>query len=109
MDLRQDFWGYYGYLPQVGFATLPKSPYNETHSDDPSNISLYNQALATVDTSKRYELAHELQRIDYDQGGYIIPFFPPLIDGHTSHVHGIAPAKVGRPLFNYDFKSMWLT
>lgn len=105
----QDFWGYYGYLPQVGFATLPASPYNETHWDDPHYIDLYNQALATVDGAKRSEIAHEMQRIDYESGGYIIPYFPPLIDGHTTKVHGVAPAKVGRPLFNYDFKILWLS
>ncbi|MHB1884219.1 MAG: ABC transporter substrate-binding protein [Acidimicrobiales bacterium] len=105
----QDFWGYYGYLPQVGFATLPASPYNETHWGNPHYINLYNQALATVDSSKRSEIAHEMQRIDYDAGGYIIPYFPPLIDGHAKKVQGLAPAKVGRPLFNYDFKSLWLS
>lgn len=105
----QDFWGYYGNLPQVGFATLPASPYNETHWDDPRYIALYTEALATVDDAKRTEIAHELQRIDYESGGYIIPYFPPLIDGHTTQVQGLAPAKVGRPLFNYDFKILWLT
>jgi peptide/nickel transport system substrate-binding protein len=104
----QDFWGYYGYLPQVGFATLPKSPYNETHWDDPHYIALYNQALATVDNARRTAIAHEMQRIDHESGGYIIPYFPPLIDGHAARVHGIAPARVGRPLFNYDFKILWL-
>ncbi len=104
----QDFWGYYGYLPQIGFATLPKSPYNETHWDDHRYIALYERALATVDDTKRYAIAHELQRIDYDSGGYIIPFFPPLIDGHGKRVHGVAPARTGRPLFNYDFKILWL-
>ncbi|MGH9303091.1 MAG: ABC transporter substrate-binding protein [Acidimicrobiales bacterium] len=104
----QDFWGYYGYLPQVGFATLPKSPYNETHWGDPHYIALYEKALATVDDSKRYEVAHELQKIDYDSGGYIIPYFPPLIDGHRTRVHGVAPARTGRPLFNYDFKILWV-
>ncbi len=105
----QDFWGYYGYLPQVGFATLPASPYNETHWDDPHYIHLYDEALATVDSAKRTEIAHEMQTIDYDSGGYIIPFFPPLIDGHTTKVQGVHPARVGRPLFNYDFKNFWFS
>ena len=61
------------------------------------------------ETSERAEVAHEMQKIDYDSGGYIIPCFPPFIDGHTTRVKGIAPARVGRPLFNYDFKEMWLT
>jgi predicted dehydrogenase len=45
-----------------------------------------------------------MQQIDYDQGGYIIPVFPPVIDGVASTVHGVEPTKTGAPLNNYNWR-----
>jgi peptide/nickel transport system substrate-binding protein len=105
----QDYWYYNFYLPQVSLATLPTSPFNECHFDNPAYIKLYQQAIATIDTAKRQELAHEMQLIDYTDGGYIIPFFPPVIDGYGSNVNGLIPSKGGLSLNAYDFKQLWLS
>jgi peptide/nickel transport system substrate-binding protein len=104
----QDYWYYSYYLPQVASSTLPTSIYNETHFNDSEYNSLYAQALATVDTAKRYELEHEMQMIDYTRGGYIIPFFPPVIDGYAPNVQGLVPSKAGISLDGYKFKELWL-
>ncbi len=103
----QDYWYYALYLPQVSDATLPTSPFNECHFDDPRYNQLYAEALRTVDRQKRTDIVHEMQLIDYDQGGYIIPYFPPVIDGYASDVHGLRPSKVGVSLGNYDFSRVW--
>jgi peptide/nickel transport system substrate-binding protein len=104
----QDYWYYSKYLPQVAQATLPVSPFNETHWDDPAYNKLYAQAIATVDPVARTAIAHEMQQIDYSIGGYIIPYFPPTIDGYAKNVHGVAPTKAGLSLGAYNFKAMWL-
>jgi len=103
----QDYWYYAFYLPQVSDATLPSSPFNECHFDNARYNALYQEALRTVDRSKRTDIVHEMQLIDYDQGGYIIPYFPPVIDGYAASVHGLAPSKVGVSLGNYDFSEVW--
>ena len=105
----QDYWVYTPYLVQVGQATLPSSPFNETHFDNSSYNALYKQALATVDSARRTELIHEMQQIDYNQGAYIIPYFAPVIDGYSAKVGGVATSKTGLPLGNFGFKQMWLT
>ena len=105
----QDYWSYAPYLVQVGNATLPTSPYNECHFDDPHYNALYAEAIRTVDDAKRTQIIHEMQEIDYTTGGYIIPYFVPIIDGYTSHVHGLVPSKVGIPLANFGFAQIWLT
>jgi peptide/nickel transport system substrate-binding protein len=105
----QDYWYFNFYLPQVSLATLPTSPFNECHFDNPAYIKLYQEAIATIDTAKRQELAHEMQLIDYTDGGYIIPFFPPVIDGYGSGVNGLVPSKAGLSLNAYDFKQLWLS
>jgi peptide/nickel transport system substrate-binding protein len=107
--LAQDYWYYNLYLPQVALATLSASPFNETHFRNPAYDALYRQAIATVDASKRTELAREMQRMDYDDGGYIIPFFPPVIDGYGTNVHGLIPSKGGLSLNGYNFSRVWLS
>ncbi len=104
----QDYWYYSKYLPQVAQATLPTSPFNETHWDDPTYNKLYNQAVATVDATARTAIAHEMQQIDHTIGGYIIPYFPPTIDGYAKSVKGVVPTKSGLSLGSYNFKAMWL-
>lgn len=104
----QDYWYYNFYLPQVALATLPTAPFNETHFNDPTYNRLYAEAVATVDPLKRRELAYEMQRIDYTQGGYIIPVFPPVIDGYSKRVHGLVKSKTGLSLNSYQFGDLWL-
>jgi peptide/nickel transport system substrate-binding protein len=105
----QDYWWYTYYLPQAAECIIPGAPYNETHWNDPRTNSLYADALKTVDVAKRTEIVHELQKIDYDEGGYIIPYFPPVIDGYAPNVNGLVPSKVGSPLNEYAFKNLWLS
>ena len=73
-----DFWGTRAYLNQVQQGSLPNSPYNETHwppkSGTGSNFgSLYNQAVATTNQATRIGIEQEMQQIEYNAGGYIIP------------------------------------
>jgi peptide/nickel transport system substrate-binding protein len=105
----QDYWYYSPYFPQVNQATLPGAPFNETHFADPKYISLYDQAQATLDVNMRTEIAHEMQMIDYNQGGYIIPFFPAVIDGYAPNVNGILQSKTGSSFNNWDFEHVWLS
>jgi peptide/nickel transport system substrate-binding protein len=108
-QFAQDYWFYNFYLPQVSLATLPTAPFNETHWNNARYNSLYAQAIATTDTSLSTELAHEMQQIEYNEGGYIIPFFPPVIDGFGTNVGGLVPSKIGLSLNAYDFKGVWLS
>jgi peptide/nickel transport system substrate-binding protein len=105
----QDFWYYVPYFAQASQATLPTAPFNETHFANPRYVKLYEQALATLDDTKRTEIAHEMQMIDYNEGGYIIPFFPPVIDGYSPSVHGIVPSKTGGSFNNWDFAHLWVS
>ena len=109
-----DFWGTRSYLPQVQQGSLPTSPYNETHwppkSGPGSNfLSLYNQALAATSTATQIALEHEMQTLEYNYGGYIIPFFGDLIDGYSSKVQGLQPSKgtLNLDSFGHGFRTIW--
>jgi peptide/nickel transport system substrate-binding protein len=109
-----DFWGTRAYLNQVQQGSLPSSPFNETHwppkSGTGSNFeSLYNQALAETDVAKRIQIQHEMQQIEYNIGGYIIPFFGGLIDGYATKVKGLVPSKgtLNLDSFGHGYRTIW--
>jgi peptide/nickel transport system substrate-binding protein len=111
-----DFWGTRGYLNQVQQGSLPNSPYNETHwppkSGTGSNFeSLYSQALAETDATKRIAVEHEMQKLEYDIGGYIIPFFGGLIDAYGAKVKGLKPSKgtLNLDSFGHGFRTIWFS
>jgi peptide/nickel transport system substrate-binding protein len=104
----QDWWFFNFYLPEAALATIRTAPYNECHFANAQYNSLYANALAQTDLAKRTEIVHEMQTIEYNEGGYIIPYFPALIDGRRTEVNGLVPCKTGIALANYGFKNVWL-
>jgi peptide/nickel transport system substrate-binding protein len=105
----QDFWNYSPYLAQVAQSLLPTSPFNETHWSDPNYISLYKQANATSDAATRRDIEHQMQQIDFNHGGYIIPCFIDSLDAYSSKLTGYQAAKVGQPLSLFDFEHFGFT
>jgi peptide/nickel transport system substrate-binding protein len=109
-----DFWGTRAYLNQVQQGSLPNAPYNETHwppkSGTGSNFeSLYSQALAATDPAKRIQIEQEMQQIEYNIGGYIIPFFGGLIDAYAASVKGLKPSKgtLNLDSFGHGYRTIW--
>ena len=105
----QDYWSYSPYLSQVVQATLPASPYNETHWNDDRYNKLYNQAQATVDQAKRTEIIHAMQKLDFEEGGYIIPSYNQTVDLVRQNVQGVVPTSVGLTVLgNGAISGVWL-
>jgi peptide/nickel transport system substrate-binding protein len=105
----QDWWSYAPYFIQVAAGSYKTAPYNECHFDNPTYNTLYETALRTTNSEKKREIAYEMQQLEYDSGGYIIPFFFPTLDAYRANVKGVSGAKTGESLGNYDFQSMWLS
>ena len=104
----QDYWGFNPYLTQVQLSLSAKAAVNETHWADPTFNALFEKAQATVDPSAQTELIHQMQKIEHDSGGYIIPYFPPVIDAASTKIHGVVESKTGFPFNSYDFKHLWI-
>ena len=105
----QDFWDAPPYLPLAAEATIPGAPFNETHFNNPVYNRLYSQALSQVTEQSRRPLIQQMMKIDYNSGGFIIPYFDPIIDAVAPHVQGVVPTRYGLPLNGLDFKSIWLS
>jgi hypothetical protein len=52
----------------------------------------------------RKEIIYEMQRIDFTEGGYIIPCFVDSLDAYASNLTGWQKGKVGEPLGNFPFE-----
>jgi peptide/nickel transport system substrate-binding protein len=105
-----DDWSAYNYLLQVLMAMLPTSPFNESHWNDPKYTSLAQEALATTDNpGKLQDIVHEMQTIEWNEGGYIVPYYPWIVDGLQPKVHGVLPTRTGFPLNSFAFDSIWLS
>jgi peptide/nickel transport system substrate-binding protein len=102
----QDFWATRTYLSQVAQGDLPNSPFNETHWTLPEFGKLIAQARAELDDTKRAQILHDAQKMQYDQGGYIIQYFSNIIDAYSAKIGGFAEAKCGFPFGNYWLKNV---
>jgi peptide/nickel transport system substrate-binding protein len=96
-----DYWGTRNYLNQVAAGSLSVAPYNETHWNNPQFVKLYTQALKTANVKKRCAIVHEMQKIEYQTGGYIVWGFYNLVDAYSPKVVGLRPAKGTLPLGSY--------
>jgi peptide/nickel transport system substrate-binding protein len=109
----QDWWSGYPYLRQAGYSMVPGAPWDETHWSTSTYgaryLSLYKEALSTVDHAKQTDLIHELMMMDWNTGGYIIPAFNPVIVGQSPSLAGVVAQKSGDPWIEYRFRTMWLT
>jgi peptide/nickel transport system substrate-binding protein len=109
VPFSMDWWAYQPYLVTAGQATVKGAPYNITAFHNSAYDKLYAEATSTTDEKKRDELTSEMVTIDYEEGGYIIPYNFPIIDAWASNVHGIKPSVLGQALSNFQFQNFWMT
>jgi hypothetical protein len=50
-----------------------------------------------------------MQQLEYDQGGYIIPFFNNLVDAYSTKVSGFVPSKgtLNLTSFGHGYRTIW--
>jgi peptide/nickel transport system substrate-binding protein len=102
-----DYWTYtYPYLQQAVLADGPNGTYNETHFADPQFGKLFNQAVRTVNDGKRCQIIHEMQKIQWERGGYIISYYPDNIDAYSAKLAGMVPYKTGVSLGGWNLKDV---
>lgn len=102
----QDYWYTRSYIPQAFQADWRKAPYNETHFNDPEFDRLVEEARRTVDETKRCELLHEAQTIQWTRGGYIVWGFRNVVDAYSAKLEGFEPDRSGAALTTYRLRQV---
>ena len=103
-------WGYRSFLTQwvQSFSSYNKQ---ETQWSDGSRqraSKLVNAAAATSDVARQKQYAGDAQRLLWDDGGYLIPYFNQPVDASTTKVQGITP-HVFPFLSWYRMWNFWLS
>ncbi len=93
------FWSPRDYLAQVaagaGYGETNIDKTNKTYND------LFVQASGEPDLAKRTALIKQMQKIDYEEGGFIIPAFNAFADGYVTKLKGVVKGRTSS--LNMDF------
>lgn len=88
-------------------AVVTGAPYNETAWTRPDFDAKVAAARGELDKAKRTAAYAEIQKILYDEGGYIIWGDAPFNDALALNVKGVRPISA-QALGNYQFRDWWL-
>jgi peptide/nickel transport system substrate-binding protein len=102
----QSIWTAYPLDQFFTDALVADAPFNETHWNDAAWNKLFNEARGDTNAASREQKYFSLQKTLYDEGGYLIWGFEPLIDGVATNVHP-APQNPAGFLGNYEFRDYW--
>ena len=105
----QDAWSNFPLVPVMSLTILPGAGDNETSWYDDRTNKLMVEARAALDKTKRRELTHAIQKILYDEGGYIVPVLHDDVIAHSNKVVGFPVAGTGNTAFNLQYRTLWLS
>jgi peptide/nickel transport system substrate-binding protein len=101
-----DWWTTNSFLVTCAYSCVPDAVFNDTHWDDPQFTKLYYEVLATQDPELKQEIANEMQKQLWNEGGELIPGLPNGIDAFSKKVTGFVPDRSGIALSGYRFKQV---
>jgi peptide/nickel transport system substrate-binding protein len=105
-----DWWGVRGYLMQAMTSQMPGAPWNTTHWKDDKWLALFREANGTLDETKRNELVGEMNKIDYEDGGFLIYTFKNQLDAYSDKLAGWTKNDVmGVPFGRWRLHDVYLT
>ena len=104
----QDYWQGFNYLLTASQGFITGAPFAVTHQSDPEYDALYEKAATSVDPAVHKECVAAMQKIDYDRGSLIIPYFFPVVDATAPNVKGVLPGPAGIALNGYAFRDFWM-
>jgi peptide/nickel transport system substrate-binding protein len=108
LDFAQSFWTYSSIPLWYEQALLSDAVWNETHWRHPETDRLIREAQGAPDEATATELWHQIQEIQYEEGGYIVWAYQSLVDGAAQNVQGIVPSSFFN-LGGWNYRDVYLT
>jgi len=107
LDFGQDFWAAGSVGAWYDLAVQSKAVWNETHWRSKS----YNAMIAKAHVSPNDAVAkkrwHDVQKVQYDHGGYLIWTNVNIVDAASKKVKGVVPSSF-TSLGGWNYKAFWL-
>ncbi|OJX65209.1 MAG: hypothetical protein BGO95_07115 [Micrococcales bacterium 73-13] len=75
---------------------------NTSHWADPEYAEIAAKLYATADPDEQCEYITELQRIEYERGGDVIPVYPQAITVHSEKVKGLQQDLYNRSSYRFN-------
>jgi peptide/nickel transport system substrate-binding protein len=107
--LSLSFWGQLSIFDQAAFTIVNNAPYNATKWQNDAYNTLYEKAVRTVDTAARIDLVHQMQKIEYDEGPYVVAAFLNNISGYSGKLTGYQPYPNSDGASGYNFYEVGFT
>ncbi|MDX6533133.1 MAG: peptide/nickel transport system substrate-binding protein [Gaiellales bacterium] len=107
LDFAQSYWTTGSLSAWYEQALASDAVWNETHWRDTSYDSLIRQAQGAINEDEATDLWHQVQQIQYDNGGYIGWANQNIVDAASNNVGGIVP----NPFFNlgaWNYRDVYL-
>jgi peptide/nickel transport system substrate-binding protein len=107
VNFGQSFWNSASLSAWYEQSVVSEAVWNETHWRRPEFDKLVRQAQGELDETKAAETWSEVQKVLYDEGGYLIWTYVNLVDAAAPNVQGIVPSG----FFNlgaFDYRNYWL-
>jgi peptide/nickel transport system substrate-binding protein len=107
LNFAQSFWTFSSIPLWYEQALLSDAVWNETHWRDKEFDAMIREAQAATDEDTAERLWHEIQEIQYEQGGYIVWANQNIVDGAATNVRGVEPSGFFN-LGGWNYRDVWL-
>jgi peptide/nickel transport system substrate-binding protein len=107
LDFGQSYWTYASLSIWYEQALLSDAIWNETHWRDPSYDELIHSAEAAATEDEAVKLWKQVQKIQYDEGGYIVWANLEILDAYANYVKGVVPSAWFN-LGGWNYRDVWL-
>jgi peptide/nickel transport system substrate-binding protein len=107
LKFGQDFWAAGSLGAWYELAVLSSAVWNETHWRDKSYDKLIRKAQGAPTPTAASKLWRQVQKVQYDKGGYIIWGNVNIVDAAANYVKGIVPSSF-TGLGGWNYRSFWL-
>jgi peptide/nickel transport system substrate-binding protein len=107
LDFGQSFWTYTSLNIWYEQSLLSDAIWNETHWRDKEYDKLIREAQGATDEQTALDLWHQVQQVQYDEGGYIVWANLEILDAVANHVQGVEPSAWFN-LGGWNYRDVWL-
>jgi len=102
----------FGLFPGLSYHTMcsisdgPYSTLNSTRFSDPEFKLKFDAVSREADPATRRQIIMEMQEIQFERGGYLLPAFPKAADAFTMRLKGLEPDGSGLGLGRCRFSKL---